>query len=252
MLEADVDGLPARSVRAGRPVAPTAPGRVALAVILLCSLGLEAPPARADMMLSKVVVDFTSARPTRDDIEISNSGDDTLYVSIEPAEIVDPGGPDQRRVTNPNPRQLGLLISPNRLVLGPGERKVVRLSLLERPDDRDRIYRVTIKPVIGEIVAAQSALKLVVGYDVLVIARPQNARPLLDVSRRGNTVELRNLGNTNALLFNGRQCDETATDCAELPSKRIYAGGVWQFELPATGPARFLVESDGGTTVETF
>ena len=137
-------------------------------------------------------------------------------------------------------------------MLGPGERKVVRLSLLERPDDRDRIYRVTIKPVIGEIVASQSALKLVVGYDVLVIARPQNARPLLDVSRRGNTVELRNLGNTNALLFNGRQCDEAATDCAELPSKRIYAGGVWQFELPATGPARFLVESDGGTTVETF
>jgi Mat/Ecp fimbriae periplasmic chaperone len=225
---------------------------MAMAAILLCSVGLEALPARAEMALSKVVVDFTSASPTRDDIEISNSGDDILYVSIEPAEIVNPGRPDQQRVANPNPKQLGLLISPNRLVLGPGERKVVRLSLLERPGERDRIYRVTIKPVVGEIVARQSALKLVVGYDVLVIARPRNARPLLNVSRRGNIVELRNLGNTNALLFKGRQCDEAAADCIELPSRRIYAGGVWQFELPATGPARFLVESDGGTTVETF
>ena len=174
------------------------------------------------MALSKVVVDFTSARVARDDIEITNPADEILYVSIEPAEILNPGGPQERRVTNPNPRELGLLISPTRLVLGPGERKVVRFSLLARPQDRDRIFRVTINPVIGEIVAKQSALKVVV-YDVLVIARPENARPLLEVSRSGNAVEFRNVGNTNALLFNGRQCDAAEADCAELPSKRIYA-----------------------------
>jgi P pilus assembly chaperone PapD len=225
---------------------------VAVALGLAWSLCLWAQPAQADMALSKVVVDFTSGRPARDDIEIANSGDEILYVSIEPAEIVNPGGPDERRVANPNPRELGLLISPGRLVLGPGERKVVRLSLLERPKDRDRIYRVTIKPVIGEIVAQQSALKVVVGYDVLVIARPANALSRLEVSRAGTAVEFRNIGNTNALLFNGRQCGDTETDCAELPSKRIYAGNSWQLQLPASGPARFMVESDGGLTVETF
>jgi P pilus assembly chaperone PapD len=225
---------------------------VAAVVGLLCSLWHCAAPVHAEMALSKVVVDFTSARPARDDIEITNSADEILYVSIEPAEIQNPGRPEERRVANPNPRELGLLISPNRLVLAPGERKVVRVSLLERPADRDRIYRVLVKPVIGEIVARQSALKLVVGYDVLVIARPENARPLLEVSRRGNAVEFRNIGNTNALLFNGRQCDEEETDCAELPSKRIYAGNTWQFQLPATGQARFMIESDGGITVENF
>lgn len=228
------------------------PPRLALALVILGALCLDALPARADMTLSKVVVDFTSARPPRDDIEIVNAGEDILYVTIEPAEIVDPGGENQRRVTNPDPRQLGLLVSPKRLVLGPGERKVVRLSLLERPDDRDRIYRVTIKPVIGELVARQNALKVVVGYDVLVIARPPNARPLLELSRNGQTVEVRNVGNTNALLFNGRQCDDAQAECADLPSRRIYAGGAWQFELPASGEARFMVESDGGITVETF
>jgi P pilus assembly chaperone PapD len=220
-------------------------------VSLACALCLCAP-ARADMALSKVVVDFTSARAARDDIEIANPADEILYVSIEPAEILNPGGPQERRVTNPNPRELGLLISPTRLVLGPGERKVIRFSLLARPQDRDRIFRVTIKPVIGEIVAKQSALKVVVGYDVLVIARPQNARPLLEVSRSGNAVEFRNVGNTNALLFNGRQCDAAEADCAELPSKRIYAGNTWQLQLPATGQGRFMIDSDGGITVETF
>ena len=233
-------------------VAAPAPRRVAAVAGLACVLCLCAFPARAEMGLSKVVVDFTSARAARDDIEITNSADEILYVSVEPAEILNPGRPEERRVTNPNPRELGLLISPNRLVLGPGERKVVRLSLLERPKERDRIYRVTIKPVIGELVGTQSALKVVVGYDVLVIARPVNARPLLEVARSGNAIEFRNVGNTNALLFNGQQCDDTETDCAELPSKRIYAGNTWQFQLPATGQGRFLIESDGGITVETF
>jgi hypothetical protein len=251
MFRPDAGEAFAQRLWAMPPAGLPAPSRV-VAVGLVCLLHLVASPAHAEMALSKVVVDFTSARAARDDIEVANSGNEILYVSIEPAEIVNPGRADERRITNPNPKELGLLISPGRLVLGPGERKVVRLSLLERPKDRDRIYRVTIKPVIGEIVAQQSALKVVVGYDVLVIARPENARPLLEVSRDGAAVEFRNVGNTNALLFNGRQCDETKTDCAELPSKRIYAGNTWRLELPASGQARFLVESDGGLTVENF
>ena len=250
MLGPDVGGVIAEEQRPAAPVAAPAPGR--LAALLGLTLWVCVPSAQAEMALSKVVVDFTSARPARDDIEITNTADENLYVSIEPAEIVNPGRPEERRVANPDPREMGLLISPNRLVLGPGERKVVRLSLLERPEGRDRIYRVTMKPVIGEIVARQSGLKLVVGYDVLVIARPENARARLEVTRSGDAVEFRNVGNTNALLFNGRQCAGEQTDCAELPSKRIYAGNAWQLQLPATGQARFMIESDGGITIETF
>jgi P pilus assembly chaperone PapD len=250
MFRPDVGGVIARARQPAAGIAAPAPGR--LAALLGLILWVFVPSARAEMALSKVVVDFTSVRPARDDVEITNTGDEILYVSIEPAEIVNPGRPEERRVASPNPTELGLLVSPNRLVLGPGERKVVRLSLLERPADRDRIYRVTVKPVIGEIVARQSGLKLVVGYDVLVIARPENARARLEVSRSGNAVELRNTGNTNALLFNGRQCAGEEADCTELPSKRIYAGNTWQLQLPATGQARFMMESDGGITAETF
>jgi P pilus assembly chaperone PapD len=237
-----------------RPRQASLSGLTAAVVILLlgCSPGLGVTPARAGMILDKVIVDFSPNEPSRDDIEITNAGDEILYVSVEPSEIIDPGEASERRVTDPNPRALGLLVSPNRLALGPGERKILRFSLLDRPVGRDRIYRVAIKPAVGELTATRSALKVVVGYDVLVIARPSDARPIITASRHDDALLIRNLGNTNALLFGGRQCDETETDCVELPSMRVYAGNAWQFDLPRDGPVRYLVESGDGTTMETF
>jgi hypothetical protein len=204
------------------------------------------------MMLDKVIVDFLPNEPSRDDIEITNAGEEILYVSVEAAEIIDPGDASERRVAQPDPRILGLLVSPNRLALGPGERKILRFSLLERPVGRDRIYRIAIKPAVGELTATRSALKVMVGYDVLVIARPADARPIITASREDQALLIRNLGNTNALLFNGRQCDENETECVGLPSMRVYAGNTWRFDLPRDGPVRYLVESGNGTTMETF
>jgi hypothetical protein len=225
---------------------------LALAVLLLGgSLAPGVAPARANRSLSKVIVDFAPAAPSRDDIEITNRGDEVLYVSVEPFEVIEPGQPGEHRVGNPDPRVLGLLVSPNQLVLGPGERKIVRFSLLERPVEMDRVYRVAIQPVVGELTAQRSALKIVVGYDVLVIARPLDGRPVLSVFREGADLEIRNLGNTNALLFDGRQCDEQES-CVDLPSKRIYPGGAWQVQLPGEGPVRYLVGSGSGTTSEAY
>jgi P pilus assembly chaperone PapD len=221
-------------------------------LLLGCLPGLGVTPAQAGMALDKVIVDFLPDRPSRDDIEITNSGAEILYVSVEAAEIIDPGEASERRVSHPDPRALGLLVSPNRLALGPGERKILRFSLLQRPVGRDRIYRVAIKPAVGELTATRSALKVMVGYDVLVIARPADARPIITAARQDQALLIRNLGNTNALLFQGRQCDETETECVELPSMRVYAGNTWQFDLPRDGPVRYLVESGNGTTMETF
>lgn len=212
-----------------------------------------APPCKAEMRLEKVIVDFTTADVARDDIEIANtSHDEILYVSVQPAEIVNPGQPDESRVSQADPEELGLLVSPRRMILEPGQSKLVRFSLLERPRDRDRIYRVSIKPAVGELITQQSGLKIVVGYDVLVIARPLDARPLLKATREGKTLTISNTGNTNALLYNGLQCPDQSDECDELPSRRIYAGASWRIELPLDAPARFLVAADGRTASEMF
>jgi P pilus assembly chaperone PapD len=225
------------------------------ALLALASL-IGSGPVRAELALDSVIVDFTSGAVPRADIEVANTDtEETLFVSIEPVEIVDPGSPEQRRVARADPRELGLLVSPNRLILEPGQRKLVRLSLLGRPVDRDRIYRVTVKPVVGELEADTSALKIVVGYDVLVIARPAGAQPQLQASRDGRRLAIRNAGNTNALLFDGRQCAAAPTDdggCAPLPSRRLYAGNRWEVDLPAEAPAEYLIEADGRTERRSF
>src|SRR5260370_2553304 len=99
------------------------------------------------LSLTPAMVDFTADQPPRTDLELLNDGAERLYIVVEPAQILDPGTPAERRVQVVDPQKLGLLATPNRLILEPGERKYVRVAMLADPGDRDRIYRVTVKPV---------------------------------------------------------------------------------------------------------
>ena len=223
-------------------------------LLLFSGLALAGPhrPALADMSLSQVIVDLGPDQPPRDDIEVGNTGRERLYVVVEPAEIVSPGQPDEHREQRRDPEQLGLLATPNRLILEPGQRKLVRIVALAPRGERDRIYRVVIKPVVGELAAQQSALKILVGYDVLVIVRPKKPIDGVTGARSGRTLTIRNAGNTNAEIFEGRQCDETGKNCAELQAKRLYAGASWEQILPRDAPASYTVRIQGQATVRRF
>jgi hypothetical protein len=221
---------------------------------LFSGLALAGPCrfAVADMSLSQVIVDLGPDQPPRDDIEVANTGPERLYVVVEPAEIMSPGQPGEHREQRHDPEQLGLLATPNRLVLEPGQRKLVRIAALAPRGERDRIYRVVIKPVVGELAAQQSALRILVGYDVLVIVRPKKPVDGVTGSRSGRTLTIHNAGNTNAEIFEGRQCDEAGKNCAELPAKRLYAGASWEQILPRDAPVSYTVRIQGQATVRRF
>src|SRR5690606_7703486 len=112
---------------------------------------------------------------------------------VQPAEIVAAGTPDEQRIDVRDPAERGLLVSPNRLVLEPGQRQLVRFALLSRPADRDRVYRVTITPVVGDIVANETALKIMVGYDILAIAQPARPAAELRATRDGRNLTITNV-----------------------------------------------------------
>ncbi len=213
--------------------------RAALALSPL--LGLSATAAPAAIVLSQAVVDIGPAAATAQDIEVWNDGGDTAYVIAEPSEIVAPGTPAETRVRITDPAAGGLLVSPQKLILQPGERKLVRIAAVADRPARDRIYRVTIKPVAGSVSAATTALKLLVGYDALVIYRPQAPRPDIVATRSGTALTLTNRGNTNAELFDGNQCpaSDTAKGCTPLPPRRLYAGARWTQTLPGPGPVTY-------------
>ena len=223
--------------------------RLGFPVAALAAMAATAP-ARASIVLSQVVVDILPTSDTAQNIEVSNDGTDTAYVVAEPAEITAPGQPAEARTPIVDPGVGGLLVSPQRLILQPGERKAIRIAAIAPRGTTDRIYRVTIKPVAGPVTAAVSALKLLVGYDVLVVYRPAAPAARIVGERTGDTFTLSNLGNSNADLFDGRVCTGTAAaTCRPLPSKRLYAGQVWQQPLSGPGTIHYRV-SVGATASE--
>lgn len=206
--------------------------RIPILAALLLFAGSAAVPASAEMVLSKVIVDLPAEKPPRDDIEIWNDTPETMYVSAEPFLIVAAGTPDEQRTPATRPQESGLLVSPQRLVLAAGERRTVRVALVGERPATDRVYRVAIKPVAGSVTASTSALKVFVGYDALVIVRPENPMPRIEAERSERMLVLRNGGNSAIELFEGRQCDAEGENCQSLPAKRLYAGAVWEQDLP--------------------
>jgi P pilus assembly chaperone PapD len=144
-------------------------GRLALAVLAGASL---APPAAAEMVLSQVVVDLPADKPPREDIEVWNAGPDRIYVLAEPFEVIGAGTAAEARVAADDPDTSGLLVSPRRMILEPGERRALRIALIADRPPMERVYRVAIKPVAGDVTAPTSALNIFVGYDALILVRP--------------------------------------------------------------------------------
>jgi P pilus assembly chaperone PapD len=220
-------------------------GRVRIAcpfVLGLLALVQPISAARAGIVLSELIVDLQPGRYNRDDVEIWNNGAERTYVAVEPREILDAGKPGESAFEAPDPEKLGLLVAPARMILEPGQRKLMRIARLASSGDRERVYRVTVKPVAGPLASDTSGLKLLVGYDVLVLARPAAPRPSLTGQRSGNRLTLRNDGNVSVELTQGRQCDGPDS-CRDLPGKRLYAGAEWTETLPGGGAVEYLVRS---------
>lgn len=213
-------------------------------VLGFLALAGAAAPASAELVVSDLVVELGAAAQPRKDVEVWNNSDERSYVEIAPVEVLSPGSTEERRVREPDPEKLGLLVSPNRMILEPGQRKVVRIARIVPASDQERVYRITIKPVVGEVSGDHSGLKVLVGYDVLAIARPANPSPSISGNRDGNSLMIRNGGNSSVELMNGKQCDG-AGQCVSLPGKRLYAGASWTQQLPGRGTVEYVMKGTG-------
>lgn len=215
---------------------------VALAVLagLICSEAAE-----ADIVLSQLIVDLQNGKHMREDVEIWNNSPDRTFVAVEPREILNPALPSQTARVEPDPEKLGLLVSPTRMILEPGQRRLLRFAALTSDAAHEHVYRVTVKPVAGTVQSKDSGLKVLVGYDVLVLVRPSVSNPDVRAVRNGRTLTFVNGGNVSVEVVNGRQCGMSRAHCVELPGKRLYPGASWSVELPADGPANYVLKSPG-------
>lgn len=224
------------------------------AAILALTLSMIQPvtAASANLVLSEMIVDLQPGTHAREDVEVANDGPDRLYVAVEPALIVNPGSVSQTRTTDPDPEQLGLLATPARMILEPGQRRLLRIAAIGAIPRTERVYRVTVKPVAGPIASASSGLKILVGYDMLVLVRPANPRIQVDGVRNDRTLVVTNSGNSSVELLDGKQCDAIGKQCVSLPAKRLYAGARFSQPLTLGGPVEYRVKSPLGEEHKHF
>jgi P pilus assembly chaperone PapD len=199
--------------------------RFALQVLLMAA-GILVPTtgARAGLVLSQLVVELSPGNLERSDVEIWNNGGERAYVATEPSEIVRPGTSSEARREDPDPERLGLLVAPSQMILEPGERRLLRIATIASAARQERVYRVTVKPVVGKLATADSGLKVLIGYDVLVLVRPQDMKPHVSSTRTENQLILDNDGNVSVELLDGQECENDDRTCSDLPGGRLYAG----------------------------
>ncbi len=225
--------------------------------VLLCFLfALPVSSVSANMVLSEAIIHFEPGKPLRKDIEVENPSSENLYVEITPAVVEEPGTKSEKRITITDPRKSGLLVTPNKIVVPPGGRKLVRLVSLEPLGEKERVYRVTFKPVVGDLETEQIGIKVLIGYEVLILMQPANPDPNLIVNRNGKTLSFANEGNTNVLLREGKQCATSKSthsdECESLRGKRLYPGNNWSVELPYNKPVEYQISIGTKNSVKTY
>lgn len=232
------------------------------AAALVCSY-IVAWPASAHLSIDKLWVEFEEGDRERNDLIIRNDSEDRYYVSIAVSEVLQPGTENETRVTEADPERLGLLVTPNKLVLEPGAIRSIRLVSLNSGLTSDRVYRVLISPQVGAIKTASGvdeargiAIKMLAAYDVLVVDRPTQRSSDIIAERDAGALTLRNQGNTNVLLAGGSVCPASVGNapdegrCRAIAARRLYAGNLTTVELGAATDKVFITTKSGPSAAE--
>ncbi|QMU61718.1 MAG: hypothetical protein GKR92_08420 [Gammaproteobacteria bacterium] len=101
----------------------------------------------------------------------------------------------------------------------------------------------------------QVGVKIVIAYQVLVLAQPLNPKPDLIATRSGSTIRFKNNGNTNILLREGKQCpskDSLDEECEIFKGNRLYAGNEWTIKLPNSQPVKYYLSIGTKNSIKEY
>lgn len=179
-------------------------------------------PAQANLKLSDFYIDLHE-HSRSDSIYASNLGRDTMYVKVKVVEVLAPNTEREEIREVSDPKQLGLLVSPQRLVIKSGEEGRIRMVALNEPDE-DRFYKITVVPVAGKLRNTQQiGVKILVGYSAWAYIRPKGQSPEISGRREGKKLILSNSGGTLAQMMAGKICPAEAA-CEKIEPFRVLAG----------------------------
>lgn len=220
--------------------------RILLSFGLVVLAGLSAP-LHAQISVSRTIIEF-AAGDGIEDVDLVNRGDFRIFLDLELAEIVHPERDEPERRALDDPRTAPVLVSPAKLVVAPGERRRIRIIRREVDGERERIYRLALKPSTGGLDLGErdarlkrTGIQILLGYDLLIMDRPETLQPKVVVSRRDDRIRFENRGNTNVLLREIRHCPRGVPNdeaCIDLPANRLYVDETLELALPPLAGVR--------------
>jgi P pilus assembly chaperone PapD len=206
-----------------------------VAVVLVCGGNVFAAIRVAPM---EITFDPIAGNNSQN-LTVYNEGGDTAYVQTTPSLVENPGAPQPIYKTIKDPRELGLLISPQKFAIPAHQSQFVRIVVIKQCPSQEQIYRIVVSPVLGDLVLATTTskskqklgLKLIIAYGVRLKVLP--CQPIINVvfHRTGNTAELINNGNVSVDLSQGKQC-LNAKHCVIFSDKTLHPGDKWNFKVP--------------------
>lgn len=221
-------------------------------LLLILSLLLSLT-AHASMLVDRTILTFEPGAAPRHDVSITNPDNENLYIEVTVLDVANPGTEQETRTPVKDPESIGLVAAPRLLMIPAGGRRTVRLVNLNGHGDSERVYRVNITPVAPPIETKGMAIRVLIGYQVLVFVAPQKPQPNLVGRRKSNILTLENQGNVNLMLSDGQQCPTITLDsCAEITGRRLYPGNRYQIELPNNGPLFFRVTDGDASQMREF
>jgi P pilus assembly chaperone PapD len=185
----------------------------------------------ADMRIDRAIVYFDADEAPRQDVEVSTLSAENLYLQVDVEEVINPGTEKEERRQVKDLEDMGFIASPVKSIVPPNGKRRIRLLNLKGPQDSEKIYRVTFKPVAKEFKADQSMLKLLVAYQSLVIVRPAAGKADVQAQREGQRLMISNAGKSNVYLENGQACRPGGEDCRQVGGRRLYAGNLHSIDV---------------------
>lgn len=157
-------------------------------------------------------------------VTVKNMGDAPLYLSISLQKVMNPGLVPETKVPLGELEHPGMLASPERLTLGPGQTRKVSLKSLFEPVEEE-LYRLYIVPVRSLKVddapkdKITAPMSVSIGYGVLVRHMPAPDKQHIGWSHRcdAGAITLVNTGNVRHVLSDVGKIGETVALFPGIP-----------------------------------
>ncbi|GLR07779.1 hypothetical protein COO59_10200 [Mixta theicola] len=124
------------------------------------------------------------------------------FVTLELFHVPNPGDTTEKRIKELGSDDPTLVFSPTRLVIPYGEMRKVRIMPL-KPVDRERVYRLRIRPSYPEQALDKGKVRFAIGYDVLLRYLPSGKQTQgIAIACKNNQWALTATGNVRSELRN--------------------------------------------------